>query len=267
MQQRRRDGDSARLLSAQRDGTSFPRLRRGSGRAADRAARRLIEPLEQWPSDGHRGTGGTGLADRRPNRRQKAGWSRQTSARPTVVRGQLQPLHPRWRAADATLLKGAPESPVHELLPALGATPTPRTRPQPPGFAPPAWNTKPAGPPFSRLLCICWRFVNTATRIRTRLSKRPPAHISHDKPVHIHVHMLRPNARVPSVQAGSQVLTRGIIIRVSGVRVPPPASAQLQESCCFTGISARGPFREASDRCEPPETAGEDLGLSQVRQL
>ena len=44
-----------------------------------------------------------------------------------------------------------------------------------------------------------------------------------DKCVHIHVHISALRAHIVSVQAGSQATTRGIIIRVSGVRVPPPA--------------------------------------------
>ena len=68
--------------------------------------------------------------------------------------------------------------------------------------------------------------------------REAPPRNSRDKPVHIPVHMLPPNARVTSVQAGSHVSTRGIIIRVSGVRVPPPASGSPWKLLVFPTFGA-----------------------------
>jgi hypothetical protein len=73
-----------------------------------------------------------------------------------------------------------------------------------------------------------------------------------DKCVHIPVHILPPNTRIISVQAGSQLSTRGIIIRVSGVRVPPPASiVAVHERPCTYALSGDRIMRIEQAKVDP----------------
>ena len=74
-------------------------------------------------------------------------------------------------------------------------------------------------------VAICRERASTATGIRTWLSREPLRAIRVTS-LSTFMSICCPRTLVTSVQAGSHVSTRGIIIRVSGVRVPPPAFIQ-----------------------------------------